>query len=84
MADIMTKRGHPQCAPPILMRSRTPFGHEAPQCRVRPPTVSDNVIDPANKLHHAQGVLKPPVGGAWVNQVRHGELMDVAKPLEGG
>ena len=41
----------------------------------------DYVKNPSRQLHYAQAVLESPVSRARVHEIRHGQLMNVAQPL---
>ena len=44
--------------------------------------MGDDIEDPPGKVHHAQRVLEPAMGGSGIDQRCHRKLMDMAQPLE--
>jgi len=44
--------------------------------------VKDNVENPPSKFHDAERVLEAAMRCAGIHQIRHGQLVDVTKPLE--
>ncbi len=83
MAGVVTQRGHPQHAAPVLMLGAAVLGDHIAHGVAHLVGPGHHVEDPPGDLHHAERVLEALMRGAWVDQVRQRQLMDLAQTLEG-